>query len=72
MKKLQSLLWGILPSLIGGVLGIIALILLYFLYLKKKGINLGYYVLGYFVILIVMIALLGTAIVTGFWWASLT
>lgn len=64
MKKWESFGWGLLCSFAGGIL---VAILLYFLYLKKKKVNVSYFVLGFFSVLIAIFILYGTIWYFGFW-----
>jgi heme/copper-type cytochrome/quinol oxidase subunit 4 len=64
MSKTTSFLWGLLSSLIGGV---IVLILLYFLYLKKQKIQVLWMLLGFFALTIVLFAIFGSLLFLGVW-----
>lgn len=77
-RNIRSIVWGFIVYIIGGVLsyliplpfvGLIFLGLIYFGYLKKRGIHIGYFLLGYFAILIIVLVLfaglLGVVIVGG-------
>lgn len=67
MSKMQSLAWGILASIGGGIIGAITkmwfvnfgfAIALYYLYLKKKGVQVGPYILGFFLIAVILLVFL--------------
>ncbi|NVM21657.1 MAG: hypothetical protein HWN68_07750 [Desulfobacterales bacterium] len=69
MNKWHSFGWGLLCNLAGGLF---VAILVYLLYLKKRKVNLLYFFLGFFSILIVLFAIGGTVVIFGVWglWQS--
>lgn len=64
MSKLHSFGWGILSSLVGGV---IVLALLYFLYLKKHKVQVTYLLLGFFAVTLILFIVAGGIIFFGYW-----
>ena len=65
----QSIVYGFVVSLLGGILAsfvdfpfisLIVALIVYFFVLKKKGVNLGYYLVGYFLITILLAVVLAT------------
>lgn len=64
MNKWHSFGWGLLCSLAGGLL---VAILLYFLYFKKKKVNLPYFLLGFFAVMLVLVSVFGSVIIFGVW-----
>ena len=80
MNRNQSITWGIVASLLGSMVGyfvrfpfvgLLTAFLLYWFYLKKKDVDLGYFILGYFmlaiVLTIVLFGVFGAVVVGGLW-----
>lgn len=66
MNKFSSFMWGVAAFIVGWIVGAIVplplvglalAVLLYFLYLKKEGVNVIYFALGYILLNIIVLAL---------------
>lgn len=71
MNRNNSIVWGFIASVLGSAItyfvnvpfiGFLTALALYFIYLKKKGVNLGYYILGYFLVTIILLVFLATVL----------
>lgn len=71
VSRSRSFMWGALTWFLGAIIAnfvpipfisIIFAVLFYFFYVKKRGVHLGWFILGYFIILFVLAAIFGAAI----------